>query len=114
MDEIKRREEEKKNQEDSETDIAPRTETIETAAVIGGGGIAIEPGWGNDRREMTAEDVERIAEIATGVHKQLIYDENVYNIISEEASAYFAGKKSLAEVASLIENRVQTVISESR
>lgn len=115
LDEIKRREEEKKEQEDSDIEISPRTKEVAvTDAVIGGGGIMIEPGWGNDRREMTAEDVERIAEIATGVRKQLVYDENVYNIISEEASAYFAGKKSLAEVASLIENRVQTVISESR
>ena len=63
---------------------------------------------------MTVEDVERIAEIATSVHKQLIYNENVFNIVSEEASAYFAGKKSADEVASLIENRVQIYIGESR
>ena len=111
LDAIKEREAAKQDT-DSETDVMPRDS--EAVVVTASGTIISEPSYNNDRRDMTVEDVERIAEIATSVHKQLIYNENVFNIVSEEASAYFAGKKSADEVASLIENRVQIYIGESR
>lgn len=111
LDAIKEREAAKQDA-DSETDVMPRDS--EAVVVTASGTIISEPSYNNDRRDMTVEDVERIAEIATSVHKQLIYNENVFNIVSEEASAYFAGKKSADEVASLIEDRVQIYIGESR
>ena len=38
----------------------------------------------------------------------------VNNIIKEEAAAYFAGNKSLDETVKLIQNRVSTLVAESR
>ena len=78
-----------------------------------GDGVA-RPIYDNGRRKETAEDVERIYTIATSVSKRLGYDESVYNVISEEASAYFAGEKSVDEVTKLINNRVLIVLSETR
>lgn len=76
-------------------------------------GVA-RPIYDNGRRKETAQDVERIYTIATSVSKRLGYDESVYNVISEEASAYFAGEKSVDEVTKLINNRVSIVLSETR
>ena len=67
-----------------------------------------------DTRETTAEDVERIYRYVTSVHKQLIYDEDIFDIVTENASAYFVGQKSLDQVASLIESSINIKISESR
>lgn len=40
------------------------------------------------------------------------YDETVYNIITEEAEAYFAGDKTAEQTAEIIQNRVSIIISE--
>ena len=42
------------------------------------------------------------------------YDQKVYEIVSEEAGAYFEGQKSAKEVAGIIQNRVSNYIAENR
>jgi hypothetical protein len=41
------------------------------------------------------------------------YDSDIMNIITEEASAYFAGDKSAEEVTKLIQNRVSIYLGET-
>lgn len=42
------------------------------------------------------------------------YDENLLNIIKEEAAPFFEGQKSANEVADIIQNRVQIYVQENR
>ena len=42
------------------------------------------------------------------------YDEDVMEIIREEASYYFEGQRSAAEAADLIQRRVSIYVSENR
>ncbi len=63
----------------------------------------------------TQEQIGRmkaIIEAARGIEN--IKDEKMFSIISEEAQSYFEGQKSAQETASLIQNRVQTYINETR
>ncbi len=42
------------------------------------------------------------------------YDTSIYEIVNEEAASYFNGDKSLDEVASLIQSRVNIYVNEQR
>ena len=75
---------------------------------IGGNDIMIEPA----RRYTTAEDVEKIYGYVTSVNKQLRYEQSIFDIIKEEASEYFGGKKSIDDVAYQAESRVNIKLGE--
>ncbi len=62
----------------------------------------------------TDEDNQRIFDLidnATAVER---YDEDITNIITEEAAPFFEGQKSAQEVAEIIQNRVSNYIAENR
>lgn len=75
-------------------------------------------GWGDFSVEIkpaTQEDVDQLKEVVyntTGL-ADAVSDE-VYNIISEEAAAYFSGQKSADEVAKIIQSRMQVYLSETK
>ena len=75
---------------------------------IGGNGIMIEP----SRRNTKPEDVEKIYGYVKGVNKQLRYEQSIFDIIKEEASEYFGGKKSIDDVAYQAESRVNIKLGE--
>lgn len=66
------------------------------------------------RREVTAEDVETVYGYACTAEKQFVYDTSLFDIINEEASAYFAGTKTLDEILPLMESRITIFLSEGR
>ena len=66
------------------------------------------------RREVTASDVETVYGYACTAKKQFVYDTSLFDIINEEASAYFAGTKSLDEILPLMESRITIFLSEGR
>lgn len=66
------------------------------------------------RRDVTAEDVETVYGYACTAKKQFVYDTSLFDIINEEASAYFAGTKSLDEILPLMESRITIFLSEGR
>lgn len=65
-------------------------------------------------RGVTAADVETVYGYACTAKKQFVYDTSLFNIINEEASAYFAGTKSLDEILPLMESRITIFLSEGR
>ena len=83
--------------------------------IIGIGGMG---GFINDaiyyRRDLNEEDVQVIYDYATSATKQFIYDTSLFDIITEEASAYFAGTKTLDEILPLMESRITIFLSEGR
>lgn len=65
-------------------------------------------------KPLTDEDFELIKDLVYNVNKIASTDEALLNIIKEDADAFFNGKKSAKDVASLIQSRAQLYIDENR
>lgn len=63
---------------------------------------------------LSKEDREYVKDLVynANVHGMMMYDSEVSNIVDEEIQAYFAGEKTAAETAKIIQNRVSIMISE--
>lgn len=62
----------------------------------------------------TDEDNQRMMDFIRSVSGKYSYDQELLNIINEEAASFYSGQKSVDEAASIIQNRVNIYISESR
>lgn len=72
---------------------------------IGEGEITIDP--------ITAAELEKAKEFIYQVETSEEYNEDLYNIIAEEAAAFFEGQKSVKEVADIIQSRAQIYVNEN-
>jgi len=63
---------------------------------------------------MTAEEVQKVEDFIFSVDQTVNYDENLLNIIKEEAEGFFSGQKSAKEVAGVIQSRVKIYVNENR
>lgn len=63
---------------------------------------------------LTQEQVDNITAYIQSVNKQAYYNDDVLNILNEEAAAYFSGQKTAKEVAAIIQSRVQIYVNENR
>lgn len=74
--------------------------------------------WLNDQEiilpVMTEEEIETVMGILTTVSEVAVSDDNLLNIVTEEAAAYFSGQKQAKEVADIIQSRAGIYISENR
>ena len=59
-------------------------------------------------------DVNLVKDYITSITQVISYDEQLINIVTEEAAAYFAGQRSAAEAADIIQSRASIYISENR
>ncbi len=64
--------------------------------------------------KLTEEDAQNIRDLVYGITSSASYNEEMYNIILEDAKAYFEGDKSAQEVADIIQSRVQLYVDENR
>jgi len=103
-------EREKREDENANDGIAVDDVVVEEVIVGGGGTIAMPNPY--ERRYTTREEVEKVYNLVTNVKKQLRYDDSILDIIKEEASEYFGGKKSLDDVAMQAESRVNIKLGE--
>lgn len=62
----------------------------------------------------TDEDNQKMMDFIKSVKSTVNYNEEVQNIIDEEAGSFFEGQKSAADVARIIQDRVSTYVNESR
>ncbi len=62
----------------------------------------------------TKEQVDRVREMIETAQNAERMDQEVLNIILEEASGYFEGHKSVEDVASVVQNRVQLYLNETQ
>lgn len=89
-------------------------EPIVSTGIIGSNGVIIKEAYpSSERRYTTREDVEKIYGYVMNVKKQLRYDDSILDIIKEEASEYFGGKKSIDDVAAQAESRVNIKLGEA-
>lgn len=62
----------------------------------------------------TQEEVDEICNFIYSVNKTSHFDEEIYKIIEEEAGSFFSGAKTAAEVAPIIQSRIQLYVDENR
>ncbi len=63
---------------------------------------------------MTKEETDALIAYIKTVDQVYSYNEALLNIVSEEASPFFAGQKNVKEVADIIQSRVQIYVNENR
>ena len=64
------------------------------------------------QQETNIEAVNKIRQLIEQTEDVYAYDTSILNIIEEEAAYYFAGQKSIEEVASVVQNRVSLYLAE--
>jgi ABC-type glycerol-3-phosphate transport system substrate-binding protein len=76
--------------------------------------------WGWDRDltvdiyAMTQEEADQVMELINTTNRIYAYDQEIFEIISEDTAAYFSGQKSAEEIAKLIQNRVSLYVNEQK
>lgn len=63
---------------------------------------------------MTQEQYDQLMELIGSIHTVGSSNDALYGIVTEEAGAYFAGQKSIDEVADMINSRVSLIVAEQR
>ena len=94
----------KEPESSNETFIGSAASKVEPAEAAGMGNIG----------QIDQQSVDALKTFIESVSQVMRYDRSVLDIIKEEASAYYAGKKSADETAKIIQNRVQIYVSENR
>lgn len=62
---------------------------------------------------MTQAQVDKLIAVVEGINKCSYYNEDVQNIVLEESAAFFEGQKTAADVAGIIQSRVQIYVNEN-
>lgn len=96
--------------EKTKTDTYIDENGVEQIASIGGMGMD------NEFIEIyppTKEDMEVVRKIYESASSAIHYDEQIFEIISEEAEPYFEGQKSASDVANIIQSRLSIYIAEN-
>lgn len=70
-------------------------------------------GWDYEIQVSTQEEVDLVKELISNSRLSSTSDSQIVKIINEEAEPYFAGQKSVDEVAKIIQSRVQIYLSEN-
>ena len=76
-------------------------------------------GWSDETGDhyiyaMTQEQADSILQIIEGTTKVASYDDSIYNIVWEQAQAFFLDQKSVDEVARLIQSKANIYVNEQR
>lgn len=88
------------------TDEDGNKEYYDDTWYINGEDIVLEP--------FTQEEVDEICEFIYSVNRTPYYNEDITNIITEEAAAFFEGQKSVQDVVDIIQSRAQVFVNENR
>lgn len=85
-------------------------------------GNVVEPlnhswNWGGVEMQyapVSQEDVDVFVDLINNTTKVQSYDDEIMNIVYEEAQVYFAGDRKLDETVQIIQERVETYVNEQR
>uniref|UniRef100_UPI004056340F ABC transporter substrate-binding protein n=1 Tax=Acetatifactor sp. TaxID=1872090 RepID=UPI004056340F len=73
---------------------------------INGESVILEP--------LNQEQLDQLIDVVTSANKRYYYNEDIQNIITEEAEAFFEGQKTAQEVVQIIQSRAQIFVDENR
>ena len=62
----------------------------------------------------TQEDVDMIMELINNMDTAVSFDQDIFDIISEEVQAFFEGQKTAQDVAGIIQSRVTIYVNEQK
>ncbi len=88
------------------TDEDGNKEYYDDTWYINGEEIILEP--------FTQAEVDAICEFIYTVNRTAYYNDDIRNIITEEAEAFFSGQKGVQEVVDIIQSRAQVFVNENR
>ena len=99
--------------------VKSKTATEKYTDELGNEVEPLESGWGWDDLNvdigpLTDKQAQMYIDLVNNTDKTGEYNDEIGNIITEEAKAYFSGQKSLDETADIIQNRVKTYVNENR
>lgn len=99
--------------------VKSKTATKKYTDELGNEVEPLESGWGWDDLNvdigpLTDKQAQMYIDLVNNTDKTGEYNDEIGNIITEEAKAYFSGQKSLDETADVIQNRVKTYVNENR
>jgi ABC-type glycerol-3-phosphate transport system substrate-binding protein len=80
---------------------------------VSSSGIGVD-GFFVELYAVTQEQADKIMALIDSADTALVFDDNVMNIVRDEAAAYFAGEKTAEDTAALIQNRVGLYINEQK
>ncbi|MBR1456412.1 MAG: extracellular solute-binding protein [Oscillospiraceae bacterium] len=63
---------------------------------------------------VTQEQADKLLEVINATTKVESYDDSIFDIVNEQAQAFFAGQKSAEEVARLIQSKANIYVNEQR
>lgn len=69
--------------------------------------------YGTTEKSIGQEECDALYEVICSANCSRVFDANIWNIVSEEAEAYFNGQKTLEQVVQIIQNRVEIYIQEN-
>lgn len=78
------------------------------------GGMSVNGGEVVEFYALTQEEADQILALVDSIQYTADYDESLLNIVNDESAAFFAGEKSVDEVASIIQSRMSIYINEQR
>ena len=64
--------------------------------------------------QFSQAEVDAICEFIYSVNKRSYYNQDIINIVNEEAASFFDGQKNARDVAAIIQSRVQLYVDENR
>ena len=99
--------------------VKSKTATEKYTDELGNEVEPLQSGWGWDDLNvdigpLTDKQAQMYIDLVNNTDKTGEYNDEIGNIITEEAKAYFSGQKSLDETADVIQNRVKTYVNENR
>lgn len=65
-------------------------------------------------KPLTEEQLEELVRFLLSVNRRYYFNEDLMNIVKEEAEAFFAGHQTAREAAAVIQNRVQLYLDENQ
>lgn len=63
---------------------------------------------------MTQEKIDKVNKFLKSINQVINYDNQLLNIVIEEAESYFSGQKNVKEVADIIQSRAKIYVNENR
>lgn len=64
--------------------------------------------------QFSQAEVDAICEFVYSVNKRSYYNQDIINIVNEEAASFFEGQKNVRDVVAIIQSRVQLYVDENR
>ncbi len=82
------------------------TETYDYTYYMNGEEVAVDP--------FSQAEVDALSAFISSVNQRSYFNEDIINIVKEEAESFFSGQKSAEEVAGIIQSRIQIYVDENR